>query len=159
MKVPILLPNIFNYPFTYETNIALKAGDYVVVPFGNIKIIGMVWDEFEKKSNKNYKIKKVFKKLNVPNLNKNIINFLNWFAQYNMIPKGMALKLLLLSSKAPEKLNQDKYELFKPNFKDNIFDLSLEQKLSLKKMNSSNKKSRVHVLQATTGSGKTTVYF
>ena len=117
MKVPILLPNIFNYPFTYETNIALKAGDYVVVPFGNIKIIGMVWDEFEKKSNKNYKIKKVFKKLNVPNLNKNIINFLNWFAQYNMIPKGMALKLLLLSSKAPEKLNQDKYESFKPNFK------------------------------------------
>ena len=159
MKVPILLPNIFNYPFTYESNIALNKGDYVLVPFGNTKLVGIVWDEFEKKSNKNYKIKKVFKKLNVPVLNKNIINFLNWFAQYNMIPKGMALKLLLLSGKAPEKLNQEKYELFKPKFKDSIFNLSIEQKLSLKKMYSTNKKFRVHVLQGTTGSGKTIVYF
>ena len=49
MKVPILLPNIFNYPFTYDSKIELKAGDYVVVPFGKSKIIGVVWDEFEKK--------------------------------------------------------------------------------------------------------------
>ena len=49
MKVPILLPNIFNHPFTYESNINLKAGDYVVVPFGKSKITGVVWDEFEKK--------------------------------------------------------------------------------------------------------------
>ena len=37
MKVPILIPNIFNaaaYPFTYESNLKLKVGDYVVVPFG-----------------------------------------------------------------------------------------------------------------------------
>ena len=37
MKVPILLPNIFNHPFTYESNISLKVGDYVVVPFGKSK--------------------------------------------------------------------------------------------------------------------------
>ena len=49
MKVPILLPNIFNHPFTYESDIYLKVGDYVVVPFGKSKITGVVWDEFEKK--------------------------------------------------------------------------------------------------------------
>ncbi len=49
MKVPILLPNIFNHPFTYESDINLKVGDYVVVPFGKSKITGVVWDEFEKK--------------------------------------------------------------------------------------------------------------
>jgi len=49
MKVPILLPNIFNYPFTYESDINLKVGDYVIVPFGKSKITGVVWDEFEKK--------------------------------------------------------------------------------------------------------------
>ena len=27
MKIPILLPNIFNHPFTYETDINLKVGD------------------------------------------------------------------------------------------------------------------------------------
>ena len=35
MKIPILLPNIFNHPFTYKTNNEhLKKGDYVEVPFG-----------------------------------------------------------------------------------------------------------------------------
>ena len=55
MKVPILLPNIFNHPFTYESDINLKVGDYVMVPFGKSKITGVVWDEFEKKNNRNFK--------------------------------------------------------------------------------------------------------
>ena len=29
MKVPILLPNIFNHPFTYESDLNLKLGDYI----------------------------------------------------------------------------------------------------------------------------------
>ena len=40
MKFPILLPNIFNYPFTYESDIELKIGDFVEVPFGKSKITG-----------------------------------------------------------------------------------------------------------------------
>ena len=36
MKFPILLPNIFNYPFTYESDIELKIGDFVEVPFGKV---------------------------------------------------------------------------------------------------------------------------
>ena len=159
MKVPILLPNIFNYPFTYESNLDLKIGDYVNVPFGKSKITGVVWNEFEKDSNKNYVMKKVFQKINVPSLKKSTINFLNWFAEYNMIPKGMALKLLLLSNSAIEKLPQKKYELFKSKLKDNSIKLSKEQKISLKKMNNNNEKFRVHVLQGTTGSGKTMIYF
>ena len=54
MKFPILLPNIFNHPFTYESDIKLKIGDFVEVPFGKSKIIGVVWDNFEKNSNKNF---------------------------------------------------------------------------------------------------------
>ena len=38
MKVPILVPNIFNHPFTYESDITLSVGDYVEVPFGKSKI-------------------------------------------------------------------------------------------------------------------------
>ena len=104
MKVPILLPNIFNHPFTYESDINLKVGDYVVVPFGKSKITGVVWDEFEKKNNRHFKINSVLKKLNVFPLKKTTIKFLNWFSEYNIIPKGMALKLVLLSSNAVEKL-------------------------------------------------------
>ena len=58
----------------------------------------------KKKTNKSFTIKKVSRKLDVPSLKKNIIKFLNWFSEYNMIPKGMALKLLLLSSGAIEKV-------------------------------------------------------
>ena len=159
MKVPILLPNIFNHPFTYESDIDLKVGDYVVVPFGKSKIFGVVWDEFEKKNSRNFKIKNVLKKLDVDPLKKTTIKFLNWFSEYNMIPKGMALKLVLLSSKAVEKLHKDRYKIFDTNTKKISTTLSEEQKKSLKKMNVSNQKFRVHVLQGTTGSGKTMVYF
>ena len=159
MKVPILLPNIFNHPFTYESNLNLKVGDYVVVPFGKSKITGVVWDEFENKNYKNFKVKSVFKKLNVLPLNKNTIKFLNWFSEYNIIPKGMALKLVLLTSNAVEDFSKDTYKNFITNLKENSIKLSEEQKLSLVKMNTSNQKFRVHVLQGTTGSGKTIVYF
>ena len=37
MKYPILVPNIFNHPFTYESSLKLKVGDYVMVPFGKSK--------------------------------------------------------------------------------------------------------------------------
>ena len=77
MRVPILIPNIFNYPFTYDTDLSLKNGDYVIVPFGKSKVTGVVWDDFEKNRSKNFKVKKVIKKLNIPSLTKNIIDFLN----------------------------------------------------------------------------------
>ena len=160
MKVPILLPNIFNHPFTYESSdLNLKIGDYVIVPFGKSKITGVVWDQFEKDTKKKYVIKKVIEKLKIPSLKKKTIEFLNWFSEYNMVPKGMALKLVLLSSSAVEKIPKKKYELFKTQLKNNTIKLSKEQKVSLKKMNYYNEKFRVHVLQGITGSGKTMVYF
>ena len=159
MKYPILLPNIFNHPFTYESKIKLKVGDFVLVPFGKSKITGIIWDEFEKNENKKFKIKNVLRKLDVSPLKKNTINFLNWFAEYNLIPKGMALKLILLSSNAIEKKEKKIYEPFDNKIKKNSIKLSLSQNKSLEKMNSSNKTFRVHVLQGTTGSGKTLVYF
>ena len=159
MKVPILLPNIFDYPFTYDTNINLKVGDYVVVPFGKSKVTGIVWNEFEKKNDKKFETKKVIKKLNVTSLKVSTIKFLNWFSDYNMVPKGLALKLLLLSNNAIEKLPKKNYEKFKINFEVNKFKLSNDQKDCLKKMNKLNEKFRVHVLQGTTGSGKTIIYF
>ena len=159
MKFPILLPNIFNHPFTYESDLNLKVGDYVVVPFGKSKITGVVWDEFEKNNNKNFKIRTVLKKLNVTPLKKTTIKFLNWFAEYNIIPMGMTLKLVLLSSNAIENLQKDVFKIFNNSVGANKIKLSEEQKKSLKKMNFSNEKFRVHVLQGTTGSGKTMVYF
>ena len=159
MKFPILLPNIFNHPFTYESDIKLKIGDFVEVPFGKSKIIGVVWDNFENNSNKSFKIKKIIRKLQIPNLKKKTLDFLNWFSEYNLVPKGMALKLVLLSGKPIEKLDKKFYQHFNNKVESNLFNLTNEQKKSLNEINISNKKFNVHVLQGTTGSGKTIVYF
>ena len=159
MKFPILLPNIFNHPFTYESNYKLKIGDFVEVPFGKSNIIGVVWNEFEKNIKKNFKIKKVIKKIEIPQLKKKTIDFLNWFAEYNVVPKGMALKLVLLSGKLSRNLDETLYKDFNFNSKSNFFQLTKEQEISLKEINLSNQNFNVHVLQGTTGSGKTIVYF
>jgi len=159
MKFPILLPNIFNHPFTYESDLELKIGDFVEVPFGKSKITGVVWDEFENKTDKDFKIKKIIKKLNIPQLKKSTLNFLNWFAEYNIVPKGMALKLILLSGKTVEKFDIKFYKDFSSEIKDHSIKLTKEQQKSLNQINILNKKFNVHVLQGTTGSGKTIVYF
>ena len=159
MKFPILLPNIFNYPFTYESDIELKIGDFVEVPFGKSKITGVVWDNFEKNSKKSFKVRKIIRKLEIPNLKKKTLQFLNWFSEYNIVPKGMALKLVLLSGKAVEKLDKKFDTDFNNTIKKNFFELTNEQKKILNEINISNQKFNVHVLQGTTGSGKTIVYF
>ena len=130
MKYPILVPNIFNHPFTYESSLNLKVGDYVMVPFGKSKITGVVWDEFEKNNNKNFKTKNVIKKLDVTPLKKNIINFLNWFSEYNLIPKGMVLKLVLLSGNAVENKGTQLYQIFNSKIKKNFIKLSTDQNKS-----------------------------
>jgi primosomal protein N' (replication factor Y) (superfamily II helicase) len=159
MKFPILLPNIFAHPFTYESDLKLKIGDFVEVPFGKSKITGVVWDEFEKKSNKSFRIKKIIKKLDVLSLKKSTLNFLNWFAEYNVVPKGMALKLVLLRGKTVENFDAKFYEDFSSKIKEHSIKLTTEQQKSLKQINTSNQKFNVHVLKGTTGSGKTIVYF
>ena len=60
MKIPVLLPNIFDHPFTYEAEKKAEVGEYVVVPFGKADAVGVVWDQFEKEnSKKNLKLKKL----------------------------------------------------------------------------------------------------
>ena len=80
MKYPILLPNIFDHPFTYSSFLKLKVGDYVNVPFGKRVITGVVWDQFEKNEIKKFKIKSVKEKLNIEPLKKEMVSFLNWFS-------------------------------------------------------------------------------
>ena len=159
MKVPILLPKIFNHPFTYETNLKLRLGDYVEVPFGKTKTIGVVWDEFEKNTEKKFQTKKIIKKLKIPNLTKKMVNFINWFAEYNVIPKGMALKLSLLNNSNLEEFPKNELQNYSIHLKKKIFNLTKTQKDSLKKIEKKSNEFRVHVVQGVTGSGKTIVYF
>ncbi len=159
MEVPILLPKIFNYPFTYKCNVKkiknLSQGDIVIVPFGRKKEIGVVWDKI-RRTEKKITLKQVEKKISNASLNKKIIKFINWFSTYNLVPKGMILKMCLGNLKNFDKI-KDK-DLSK-KIKKNKYILNTEQKNALRRLTSMGNKFNVSVLLGITGSGKTIVYF
>ena len=44
MKAQVMLPKVFNFPFTYTSNkMNIKIGDLVEVPFGSKKELGVIW--------------------------------------------------------------------------------------------------------------------
>ena len=159
MKFPVLIPNIINHAFTYESDLKLKPGEYVTVPFGKSEKIGVIWNEFEKDKKKYFKIKNIKKKLNINPLKIETINFLNWFSEYNLVPKGMALKMHLLSGEAIENFKELEYEKYFLKTKIKQYELNEEQENAFNEISKKNKNFRVHLLQGTTGSGKTIVYF
>ena len=93
MKAQVLLPKIFNYSFTYNSNLnSLRVGDFVEVPFGKNKEIGVIWPG-KSSELKNIKLKEINKKINNFALDQDLINFIKWFATYNMMPLGLVLKM------------------------------------------------------------------
>ena len=157
MRAHVLLPKIFNFPFTYKTNQKkFKLGDVVEVPFGNSKEVGVIWTG-KTTDLKKIKIKNINKKIGQLSLNKSLIDFIKWFSMYNMMPLGLVLKMVIgnnhnFTDKNDENLDQ------KINLS-NKYNLNFEQKNALNFLNLGNDKFDVSVLQGTTGSGKTLVYF
>ena len=95
MKAQVLLPKIFNFSFTYNSNnLSLKIGDLVEVPFGKSKEIGVVW-KHKNKELKNIKIKNINKKIEKYSINKSLVDFIDWFSTYNMVSPGLTLKMAI----------------------------------------------------------------
>ena len=87
MEVPVLLPKVFNHPFTYINSTQkiknLTTGDVVIVPFGQKKEVGVIWDKI-RNTKKKIKLKQIEKKIPNVSLNKKMIKFINWFSSYNL---------------------------------------------------------------------------
>ena len=160
MKIPVLFPKIFDFPFTYESKIteSLKPGDFVVAPFGKNEITGVVWP-YEQKTKKNFKIRKISKKINIEKLNPKMIEFISWFSKYNLVPLGMSLKMCLMNKGVVETNFEKEFKKFDLKNNKNIFLLNKEQKNSLNFIRTIGNKYNVIVLEGVTGSGKTLVYF
>ena len=157
MKVPVLIPRIFDHPHTYLSGRfgKLKAGSIVQVPFGREKEIGVVWDKTEE-TKKNFRLKTILE-IKPFSFSDKLINFINWFSIYNLVPKGMVLKMflgndLLSSKKSDFKLQYIGNEKIR-------FELNDDQKKCLKDIQNFGNNFSVTLLQGITGSGKTLVYF
>jgi len=157
MKVPVLIPRIFDHPHTYLSGRfgKLKAGSIVQVPFGREKEIGVVWDKAEE-TKKNFRLKTILE-IKPFSFSDKLINFINWFSIYNLVPKGMVLKMflgndLLSSKKSDFKLQYISNEKIR-------FELNDDQKKCLKDIQNFGNNFSVTLLQGITGSGKTLVYF
>ena len=105
---------------------------------------------------KKIKIKNINKKIDYC-IDKKLVDFIDWFSNYNMVPAGLVLKMVIGGN--------NKFILKKDNFIDTKktelknYILNTEQLLALKFLEKVNDKFDVSVLQGTTGSGKTLVYF
>ncbi len=157
MKVPVLIPRIFDHPHTYLSGRfgKLKAGSIVQVPFGREKEIGVVWDKAEE-TKKNFRLKTILE-IKPFSFSDKLIKFINWFSIYNLVPKGMVLKMflgndLLSSKKSDFKLQYISNEKTR-------FELNNDQKKCLKDIQNFGNNFSVTLLQGITGSGKTLVYF
>ena len=155
MKAQVLLPKIFNFPFTYKSNRENKIGNLVEVPFGSTKSIGVIWKNNHLEP-KNIKIKRIGSKTGY-SIDRKLIDFIEWFSSYNLVPIGLVLKMVIGGT---DKFIKKKDELtnFKKTKKKN-FKLNKEQLIALDFLEKINDKFDVSVLQGTTGSGKTLVYF
>ena len=155
MKAQVLLPKVFNFPFTYNSKTGTKIGSIVEVPFGSKKEIGVIWKNNYSEP-KNIKIKDIANKTNY-SINRKLVDFIEWFASYNMVPIGLVLKMVIGNSEKFIKKN-DKLAVAKKT-KKKFFKLNPEQTDALKFLEKIDNKFDVSVLQGTTGSGKTLVYF
>ena len=155
MKSQVLLPKIFNFPFTYNSKNDSKIGNLVEVPFGSKKEIGVIWKNNYPKP-ENIKIKYI-NKMTEYFIDRKLIDFIEWFSTYNMVPIGLVLKMAIGGSDNFIK-NKDSFLEIKKT-KTREFRLNDEQISALKFLEKVNNKFNVSVLQGTTGSGKTLVYF
>tara|TARA_B100001027_G_scaffold204370_1_gene166484 strand:+ start:71 stop:2014 length:1944 start_codon:yes stop_codon:yes gene_type:complete len=155
MKAQVLLPKVFNFPFTYNSIEQEKIGDVVEVPFGSKNEIGVIWKNNYSEP-KNIKIKNIVRKTGY-SIDAKLVDFIEWFSSYNMVPIGLVLKMVIGGTKNFFKMKEDPFQIKKTKLKK--FELNYEQLNALKFLEKVQNKFDVSVLQGTTGSGKTLVYF
>ena len=165
MLVDVLLPLNFDNAFTYNLNTKknIKVGTYVLVPFKNKEIVGIIW-ETKPKIKKDIKLREIIKVFDIHEMSKSQLELIKKMSNYNLINQGLILNLFLYKQgfksfdkglkkitdfkiyepkiNAEEKLNSDQNKIFK----------EIKKNINFKKFNTS-------LIKGIPGSGKTHIYF
>jgi len=94
MIVNILIPLALNEPFSYNSVFELRVGDLVSVPFGNKTFTGLVI-ETNIKVKDGIVLKNVKGLIDTKPLKMELIKFMKWTSEYNLIPLGNVLKMVI----------------------------------------------------------------
>lgn len=95
-KIVGILPALpFDKTFDYKVNREVEVGQIVEVPFGKIQQIGVVYSLKSSNEIDAEKLKSVSKYFDFHPLEKDLLQFIEWVAKYNMAPLGMVLKMVL----------------------------------------------------------------
>ncbi len=156
--VNVLLPLPINQLFSYviEEEIQISLGDYIIVPFGKKRLVGIVW---QYNNNTEWTLKPVERKINIHGVKTELRTLAEWVSQYNLIPLGIMAKMLMggvLKVNNIDKLismPQKQKKLEKINYQ-----LNAEQQEASNKIIKHLNKYSVVLLDGETGSGKTEVY-
>ncbi|WP_143689863.1 replication restart helicase PriA [Wolbachia endosymbiont of Nilaparvata lugens] len=151
--LPLPIDQLFSYAVEEDTEVSI--GDYVVVPFGRKRLIGIVWRESSKSDRE---LKFIEQKIDLPRIRPKLIEFAEWVAQYNVIPIGMLAKVIMGGVLKVNQIDKLVCTKQKQEISEIDYQLSPEQQVARDKIISNLNEYSVTLLDGETGSGKTEVY-
>ncbi|GHM58282.1 MAG: primosomal protein N' [Candidatus Mesenet longicola] len=153
--IDILLPLPVNKAFSYITDLKLTVGNYVTVPFGKRCLVGVVWQLSSSATIDIDKLKTVINRLEILPIREELIRFIKWVSNYNLIPIGILLKMVIGCSL--KKIDNFKCEEKPITYKMDR-NLTSDQQAAANRIITNFGKYSVSLLDGETGSGKTEVY-
>ncbi|QWE33644.1 MULTISPECIES: replication restart helicase PriA [unclassified Wolbachia] len=151
--LPLPIDQLFSYVVEEDTKVSI--GDYVVVPFGRKRLIGIVW---RKSSKSDRELKYIEQKVNLSSIRPKLIEFAEWVAQYNVIPIGMLAKVIMGGVLKVNQIDKLVCTKQKQEISEIDYQLNPEQQAARDKIISNLNEYSVTLLDGETGSGKTEVY-
>jgi primosomal protein N' (replication factor Y) len=156
-RLSVLLPYPFDAAFTYEAMSHLPPGTLVRVPLGRRVAVGAVWDEAPDET---VKTRPVAETLDFPPLPAQLMQFIDWVANYTLARRGdvlaLALKEALLA--APARAKKFPFAPADPTLPPPEFSAPQAAAVAALQEDVLARKFAVTLLDGVTGSGKTEVY-
>jgi len=139
---------------------SLKIGDVVKVSFRNKELFGVIIGFEQTNKIDERKTKTIIFKEEKIKFDPKLLKFIDWVAAYNLVPKGLVLKLslsILNSSKEAKTKSKERAELI--DIKLNSLSENQQKAADFLLQKIAEKKFSTILLDGATGSGKTEVYF
>ena len=89
-QIQLAMPFNEGFDYSIPDDIDVDIGNFVAVPLGNQKKIGVIWG-FDEPGTKIEKIKPIIAKLNIPKLSNEIMQFIDWVSRYLVVYRGSIL--------------------------------------------------------------------